>query len=789
MMKRSSLYLSKQSLNSLNFSSQIPKNELDSIQCHFNWDIVSLKEKSHGYFVDRIAVFDGHINGGETRNLAQIYAAKAFFTYMYYLEKRKANPEDHTNEENKQNAIESLACALEESIAGDNCIGYQLVIYGNLVFLYNDMKNDEKALENLECYNDLIKQFSDTAATHPEVLAMKGFAFSHAMKYEDAIDCYSEALQNDIRQNNPEWLIGLGFAKQWLSTGRRRLNEDAKEIEMLYRHAIQIDDSYDYAKLKLARILWDTQNINGIDEVEYLIEQASANPMKNVVVIEETAAVLNLTCRSKPENYQKVFDLYRESEKIRDDSPKTLRGLARYYQRQSEIKMKTRGPKNKGRNKRGNHVIDDDLNAAIRYLEKLTNGNNGRFYDKIDLAELYYKLYTKECNQLTYKTKSENLYLQVLSGAETETVSGKIQIWYKYSRHRKLCEDKEGEIEYLKKVIGLACEAKEDMHGYVREVEFAEHRLLELASKPKNLRNGEIEALELKSLVFEKWEQFDSAIFYLEKALQILQIKDNVGIQLKLAKLYVKLSIARKENKAIASSRYSAKAFKKIDELPRNHVKWELYKVMNKVEFEELTKSEPNLMELQRLRLDFENVEFDRQVRGTGARTGRDEFIRIVMDVIGESKRVLDSSINHVKEKVYYKSSKDPPFCYYPAPTNLQKRFPKSLPERQMEQLFENVYKLPGIKTKIPGLLAYLVGKQPTMNPDYSWLQEIIDIRNTNEHEGLCVSRESLEISFPDDQGKADIVRKMSKYAAEVRLFVGARVKEVVNNTTKHTSV
>ena len=148
-MKRSSLYLSKQSLN---FSSEIPKEELDQIECHFNWNVVN-SAKSHAYYVDRIAVFDGHLSGGELRNLAQIYAAKGYFAYLYYIQQKLTNPKEK-NEESIQKAEECMLNALRKS-SEENKVGYQLVIYGNLAHLHNAMENYEKAKDYLDKYKGL----------------------------------------------------------------------------------------------------------------------------------------------------------------------------------------------------------------------------------------------------------------------------------------------------------------------------------------------------------------------------------------------------------------------------------------------------------------------------------------------------------------------------------------------------------------------------------------------------------------------------------------------------------
>ena len=131
---------------------EIPESELERIRCHFNGNIVKLP-KSHGYFVERIAVIDVHLSVDKPRNLVQLYAAKGYFAYLLYMQRRISNPEDKTNEENKENAVQSLHRALEH--VDDNNIGYKLVIYGNLIFLYNDMKLYDKAKDYLEAYNNI----------------------------------------------------------------------------------------------------------------------------------------------------------------------------------------------------------------------------------------------------------------------------------------------------------------------------------------------------------------------------------------------------------------------------------------------------------------------------------------------------------------------------------------------------------------------------------------------------------------------------------------------------------
>jgi len=724
--------------STIDFSSEIPKNELELIECHFNWDIVDLP-KSLGYFVGRIEILKSKIDEGEDRNLLQLNATAGYFTYLYYKERTRSHPEDNTNEESKKEAMDYLDCALQKALNGKN-VDYQLVIYGNLVHIYNDMDDYETAKKYLKQYDVINKQISkNTLSTHPEVLAMKGFALNYAKKYERAIECYSRALENEIHQANPEWFLKLGFAKQRLSAGKRRSNKDAKEIEMLYRHAIQIDDTYDYARLKLARILWETLGINGIEEINYWIDQIQND--KKIYILEETAAVLFRTCTKIPGNYARVFALYQESEKLsKIDSQKTMRGLAKYHLSQSTSMLKQNKTKK-------NDDLDEDLNKAIGYYKKLTTGLNAAHYDKTKLANVYSDIHNNERYKtklrVKYQEKCDQLYRQVLNKAETESVSDKIQIWKNYSCNRKRYKDKKGEIVYLKKVINLAYSANENIYGYRDEVEYAEKRLLELAAKGQ--AKYPIEAYKTKALVFAKREQFDNAIFCLEKA---LEIESSVDIQENLAQLYWNVAVARKEDKAIDAATYSAKAIKKIVDLPKgSRVKWELYNTVNRIEYNELTESEEDLKELRELRLEFEDIEMKRNVEGIDG----DSFTRIVVNVIVESKRVLDASINHVRVKVYSKPSDKPPFCNYPSPITLQKN-PNYSPEEQMDKLFKNV--LPELRTKMPDLFNYLVDRQPTKNQSYSWLKDVFEIRNKNVHDVPCVSRELLEKIFQMIKGK-----------------------------------
>jgi len=59
------------------------EDELKSLQCHFNWNILTDDSNDDYFFEDRLATLDGHISDGDIRNLPQIYTTKAYFMAMY----------------------------------------------------------------------------------------------------------------------------------------------------------------------------------------------------------------------------------------------------------------------------------------------------------------------------------------------------------------------------------------------------------------------------------------------------------------------------------------------------------------------------------------------------------------------------------------------------------------------------------------------------------------------------------------------------------------------------------
>ena len=126
----------------------------------------------------------------------------------------------------------------------------------------------------------------------------------------------------------------------------------------------------------------------------------------------------------------------------------------------------------------------------------------------------------------------------------------KAEAYYKISQYYKIFSEdpeKEKEITYLNKMLSCAMAGREedDLQG-LKFVNQAQNRLLEIAAKLDN----KADCYKMKSDVFKQRKHFDSAIFYLQKAINELgfnQVSSFQLFQLKVEEIQLYIDLVRKK--------------------------------------------------------------------------------------------------------------------------------------------------------------------------------------------------------------------------------------------------
>ena len=218
---------------------------------------------------------------------------------------------------------------------------------------------------------------------HPEALAMKGFAFGHISSFQKkstSVQAYSQALSDEMYQDQVEWLFGLAHNKIFLSDKKRSPSaENLREIEKIWRRVIQINPEYSLAMLKLARILFRLHGADALEEIEHWIETALKKDKTKGNILEEAAFLCYALSRNKVEYTDKALNLFEEAIKHKPKSKKAIDGLAnvllkRFFDNRPNYRRNQDPPK--------------DLKLAKELFEK--NSENKRHYDRLILADVYF---------------------------------------------------------------------------------------------------------------------------------------------------------------------------------------------------------------------------------------------------------------------------------------------------------------------------------------------------------------------------------------------------------------
>ena len=551
------------------------------------------------------------------RNLPQLYALKAYL---------------HARLKDFEKAESCFNAALKKCNKDNE--GYKKVIYESLAHLCT-LRGKEKK-ENGEKYGPC----------DAEVFAMRAHSAAYLQNNQDAIDFYEEALK--IRET-PEWCFGLALALNTKNVGRT-VKADTDKIKYLYRHAIQLDKSYDLAKLKAADELSKgdhrKEEVNNlVDPIinKFIQENKLLKEQTSVPLIEEAA---NAIKSFKPEDAEKLFLKCYET---KFKSQKTLRGLGVHYSNLWD----------KGKE-------EENLKKAIKFLTE--NSDTGKHFDITLIAEEHVKAYdhykskSNESKKKHHEDKCKEI-LEKLSnklGDGTLDTKAQIEVCFRLAKIYRTFEDFVQEKVYLFKALACASKgAEEDNFKKLTYVASAENRLLEIADSYKTVVE---EGYKIKSKVFKLCGKIQTAIFYFKK----FTTEETMSLEMRVkeAQLFLSLIKEKRENglddkQAMTETESKIKAISKMvnqkdknDQEVQEHQREENKKLeeleilFQQIKIEKLLTDEI-LKDLGEACQNFEKKKTKKQIFG----------------VLDKSKVVLDRSMTYIKP--LFPDGK--PTIYYPS--------------------------------------------------------------------------------------------------------------------------
>ena len=204
----------------------------------------------------------------------------------------------------------------------------------------------EEAWKHFEEYKKLKGRYDRFLGNHPEVLAMKAFAFGYSFgikKSSDSVKYYTKALSDKNYMDNAEWIYGLAHSNSVVA-----LKEDLIEIEQLLGRAIHIDPDYSLAILKPAKTLIKLHGIDIFDEIEDWIEKALDVSNRKLSCLKEAASIYQqalkyrqsnyVTAKDKKRNNEKAIELFKEAERINTSSKRTTIRIGKFHLKKKRIK-------------------------------------------------------------------------------------------------------------------------------------------------------------------------------------------------------------------------------------------------------------------------------------------------------------------------------------------------------------------------------------------------------------------------------------------------------------------
>ena len=782
--------------NKLTMPNQIP---LDSLVYHFKWDICKITPTT---LQERILSVEGHLRENSSGILPQSYCLLA-----YLKSKADTDEEVETN-----NEIYSLLVDAEKSLpeidesSTKKGLGYKAVVIGNLIYWEQcKIKKYEQARKHFEEYKKLKCKYDGCLESHPEVLAMKAFAFGYSFgikKSSNSVKYYTEALSDKDYMDNAEWIYGLAHSKSVVALKEEPQREsDLIEIEQLLRRAIHVDPNYSLAMLKLAKTLIKLHGINVFDEVEDWIEKALDVSNRKLSCLEEAASIYQqalkyrkstyVTGKDRKRNNEKAMELYKEAEKINPSSKRTIIGIGKchlnnYYDRKK---------RESNRENLCDRILPKELGKAQTYFEK--DSEHKRHIDKLKLAQVYREVSLFK-GKKDFLVKAENIYKKVIKLTEEEKDPLRlVEAYTRYATFLKMNDRVKEEIDYLREGVNVTVDCDEEEDSEMRFSRECQDRLLFYASQGNHMTKQE--SLVVKAHVQRKRGHIMTSCHYLNQAIK-LESTDEYKSYLReeLAECTLQASEVQQTPCANAMSDvYFDEAKKMIAALDDTDRKFDLEFEVARKEINKSMGQAKQLESLKEHRLKFEEccMETNKNMlkgmkeeklslsdKKQEREKEEDRELKVLVDFICETKRVLDGAMNTIKQKIFGKSAATKPSCYYPTPSaytlnESRENFEKSSDlTKQMKHLLEKRYKLDGFQEKLPDLFDYLVQKQPNYSKgQYVWLQDVIDIRNESQHSTKSI--EMLKEFCPTREKQRMLIQQISQYAAEINTRIQSEVK------------
>ena len=750
--------------------SAITQCELESLMCHFNWNLCN--NISQGALKERIDALEGHINEGNEELFPQSYS---LLGYLKSLLQPQTTEIERKVSEHFSKALECLPKFDENSTKKG--LGSRAVMVANSLVWKKNLSQKKDVSLHFKEYKEICKKYGKIEK-HPEALAMKGFAFGHISSFQTrstSVEAYTKALSDELYHDQVEWLFGLAHSMTFLSHKKYSPSpQNLREIEKIWRRVIQINPEYSLAMLKLARILFRLHSVDALEEIEHWIETALKEDETKGSILEEAAFLYHTISRKKPDYTEKALNLFNKAVKHNPKSKKAIDGLA-------NVSL-TRFHNNKRKYSR-NQDPPEDLLLAMENFEK--SSENKRYYDRLILADVYFEI-SRFRGYHHYVTKAEDTIKAVKEEVEKEGDPLCLaQVYAKYAEFLKKQNRPEEEVSYLREVAAMSIRDENIDENEMRFVDRSQAALLTYASEGRFKKSY---SLEVKGFVLQKKQYFQTAIFYLKKAINNPDPEWPESYKTTLKENLVETLIeASKENRsnylcAIAEE-LLVEAEKEIENLGDTPKKYDFkFKVVNIITNKLMVHEE--LQTLKRHRLNFEKVYLDiikQNLKNINSTLPEAEILKeerekeetgLCLDIFSESKRVLDRAMNVLKDNVFSSVKRSVP-CYYPTPKAIDSQSGSDL-STKLKLFLESRLKLENFETKLPDLFKFLLKKQPATDKiqshpgknEYIWLQGFFDIRNELSHK--VGYGQLLNQMYPNRENRKDIVDKMSRYAAEV---------------------
>ena len=744
-------------------SNVIDQSVLESLMCHFNWDLCT--NIMQATLLERIDALQDYLEKCNRDLYPQSYSLLGYLKSLQRPLKTTVEQEVSQLFSKARECLPNLEFNKEKTKKG---LGNKAVVIASSLIWKLHLRQEKEALSLLNEYQEICSEYKEIK-NHPEALAMKGFAFGHCSSFRNAlvsVEAYTRALSDEKYKNHLEWLFGLASSKERLSYKRDPPSlEDLSEIEKIWHMVIQISPKFSLAMLRLARTLWRLHHGKAIEEIEYWIETALEEDDKTVSVLEEAAFLYLSITRRKVDYIDKALTLFKKAETLNPRSKKTLEGLAtaylkRFYKNKAKYSHKSNVPK--------------ELNLAMENFEK--SAENKTHYDRLRLANVYFEV-SRFRGHDDFRDKAEDTFKEVIEEVENEDNPLRLaQAYVEYAAFLGKTKRQKDKIHFLRRVADIPIHDENLDKNEMRYVCQSQAQLLEYASKVQSAPY----LFELKGFVQRKMQNFHSAIFYLEKAINNPDPGWTESYKTTLKENLVETLIeASKLNLAnylcAMPGHWIEEAEKKIEKLTDTPRKFDLKFEVVEIRTNTLMTHEV-LRKLKGHRLKFEQVVLDinkQNLKSINSSLSEAEIFQkeerekketeLCLDIISEGKCVLDRAIGVIKDNFFPSVNT---LCYYPTPKSIKSQSESDLLKQMINHL-EKRLKLKNFETKLPDLLKFLLKKQP--NPatnEFGWLQDFFDIRNKLTHK--VGAEELLKKKFPSREDRKRLVDNISLYAAEV---------------------